>query len=285
MRTLWIGVIALTGLLLAGELTLRIVGATGFPVYVQDAADQYHSAPNQRGALLWRNDWVYNEHGMGVAAPFRPVGSLIIGDSETEGSISFMKQTDKVGPLLQKDTGSIVWPVGAKGWGLANELGWLNSHPEVFALKRIMILSNRGDFGPAHSWDDEFAHPTHYPWFASIYLVGKYFYRPDPRSDDPPPSAESTAKWHDALHRFLTTYRGQVIFIELPVQNDVVKHLDGFRPLTDELAAEHRANLSVIRIADDPAWNAGLYHNDYHPSPAGNRELAAYVSHHLPAVN
>ena len=76
-----------------------------------------------------------------------------------------------------------------------------------------------------------------------------------------------------------------MIFIELPVQNDVVKHLDGFRPLTDELAAEHRANLSVIRIADDPAWNAGLYHNDYHPSPAGNRELAAYVSHHLPAVN
>ena len=287
MLKTWIGAgaaILITGCVLA-EGAARLSGATSVPLYVKDSVDQYRPAANQHGALWRRNDWVYNDRGMGVGPPFQPIGSLVIGDSETEGSVSFMKQADKIGPLLQKDTGDEVWPLGAKGWGLANELGWLNAHSEVFALKRIMILSNRGDFGPAHAWDDEIAHPTHRPLLATAYLVRKAFYKPDPTTDDPLPSPESTRSWHDALHRFLTSYQGQVVFIELPIESDVINHRDGFAPLNDELKVEGRANLYVIRVADDPTWNAGLYHNEFHPSPAGNRELAAFIAHHLPALN
>jgi len=287
MRKSWIVITAaaLVGVYALGEIGARLAGATSFPIYVKDATDGYRPAPNQRGALWRRNDWVYNERGMGVAAPFQPIGSLIVGDSETEGSVSFMKQADKVGPLLQQDTGAPVWPMGAKGWGLANELDWLNAHPEVFELKRIMILSNSGDFGPAHPWDDEILHPTHRPLLEIPYLLQKAFYRGDPLADDPPPTPESTRIWHEALHRFLTAYHGQIVFILLPIQSEVTRHFDGFNPLTTELAAEARPSLFVIRIADDPRWSPGLYHNEYHPGPAGNRELAAYVSHQLPAVN
>ncbi len=278
-----VGVVAV-GLWVAAELMVRAVGATNFPLYVRDSIDGYRPAPNQHGALFRRNDWVYNNLGMGVAGSFRPVGSLIVGDSETEGSVSFMKQADKIGPLLTKDTGQKVWPMGAKGWGLANELAWVNSHPEVFTLHRIMILSNSGDFGPAHPWDDEILHPTHRPMLELPYLLEKKFYKGDPVADDPPETTASTAIWHAALHRFLANYHGQVVFILLPIQSEVASRRDGFAPLTDELKSEGRSNLYVIRVADDSAWRHSLYQNEYHPNPEGNRELAAFVSRQLPPL-
>jgi len=285
MRGIWriaIGVVAALALV---EVAARIAGAESLPIYIKDPVDNYRPAPNQQGALWHRNDWVYNDLGMGVANPFGRVGILIVGDSETEGSVSFMRQADKIGPLLSAATGSVVWPMGAKGWGLANELAWINSHPQVLSLKRIMILSNRGDFGPAEQWDDEITHPTHRPVIVTWFLLRKAFYHPAPLADDPTPTAHSTQIWHAALKQFLDNYSGQVIFVELPVRNDVLNHLDGFSPLNDELTIEHRANVHVIGVADDPAWNASLYKNNYHPSAAGNRELAAYIGQYLRAMN
>src|ERR1700761_6823949 len=86
------------GCWLAAEVLVRAVGATSFPLYLKDSSGAYRPAPSQHGTLLHRNDWAYNDLGMGAVDAFKPIGSLIVGDSETEGSVTFMKQADKIGP-------------------------------------------------------------------------------------------------------------------------------------------------------------------------------------------
>lgn len=268
---------ALCAAFLVLEVFWRVAGVTDFPLYVREAPEAFVPAPNQRGRFLHRFDWAYNEKSMGVARPFQPVGDLLIGDSEIEGSVTFLRQADKIGPLLEEASGITIWPIGAKRWGLDNELAYLNSHPDLFGLKTIILLSNSGDFGPERQWDDEFEHPTRHPLIATPYLLARKFYRADPRADNPQPSPASDKIWHDALHRFLNSYKGRVIFVLLPIQSEVVNHQDHFSPLLKQLALENRSNVSVIRIADDTAWSPSFYQNNYHPNAAGNRELAAFV--------
>jgi len=279
-RIFWLAALLLVALV-GGEVGVRASGLVDVPIYQQDAASGYKPITRQHGRFFLRNDWVYNNLGMGTAADFRPVGTLLVGDSETEGSIAFMRQPEKVGPQLQADLGEPVWPMGAKGWALTNELGWLNSHPQVLGIPRIMFLSNSGDFGVAHPWDNQLLHPTHRPLFALGYVTMRRFVRQPPGVDTMPPTPASLAIWRAALHRFLTSYRGHVVFILLPTQVETANHTDGFQPLTAALALEKDSNVSVVRVADDKNWATDLYKNNFHPNPLGNREIAAFVASQL----
>ena len=115
----------LTGLFLSLaliEIAIRISGIIDFPLYDADNHIGYIPKPNQSGSFLRTHDWQFNSLSMG-ASEFKPsdtvVDTLLIGDSVVLGGNPY-KQSDRLGPQLQKIRGGNVWPISAGSWGLRN---------------------------------------------------------------------------------------------------------------------------------------------------------------------
>jgi hypothetical protein len=51
--------------LVATEVGIRLRGAVDFPIYLVDEQIRYQVQPNQSGAFLRKNTWVFNDRAMG----------------------------------------------------------------------------------------------------------------------------------------------------------------------------------------------------------------------------
>src|ERR1700749_2777557 len=83
----------------AAEVATRLTGVADFPLYRADADLGYVLAPDQKGAFLNKNHWVYNEKSQG-AGPWHPNGKtdlLLLGDSLVLGG-NPVDQPDRLGP-------------------------------------------------------------------------------------------------------------------------------------------------------------------------------------------
>src|SRR5262249_11242049 len=107
--------------LLCVEIGARVSGIGDFPLYIQDAEIGFIAAPNQSGAFLRKNDWMFNEYSMasGAYLPSNEDNTLLIGDSIVQGG-NPLAQREKLGPQLERLLGYPVWPVGVGGWALLN---------------------------------------------------------------------------------------------------------------------------------------------------------------------
>ena len=180
-RVFGIGALAVILAAAAGEFAAR--AALDFPLFGADAEGGYYALPNQRGRFAFRNAWAFNELGMGVAERFAPSTArdvLLVGDSVVYGG-NPVRQENKLGPVLQHQTGWHVWPLSAGSWALQNELIHVRRLPQaVRGADQIVFVLNSEDFAEPSSWANEFTHPRHRPASYLLYGAEKALARSSP---------------------------------------------------------------------------------------------------------
>lgn len=260
--------------LLAGEVLVRAVGLTDYPLYRKDPQVGYIPRADQHGAFLRTNAWAFNDRSMGVAEPFRadPAGVLLLGDSIVLGGDPF-NQVDKLGPMTQRLLGRPVWPIAAASWALENEMQEVLLNPDFLKLKTIVILSNSEDFGAPSRWHSEIYHPTHRPTSALVHVLMKYLTRSSEPVDAPwTPAAERV--WTSSVRDFLRAYHGRIIWIMYPLRQEVGSQPKEF----DDLIGIISGHAEVINLTTDSHWVKELYRDRLHPSRAGNVYIAQRIA-------
>lgn len=273
--------------LLCIEITARLSGIGDFPLYIEDAEIGYVVAPNQSGAFLRRNDWIFNGYSM-ASGPYHPDkndNTLLIGDSIVQGG-NPLPQRDKVGSQLEMLLGHPVWPVGAGGWALLNELAYLRRHRSIVStMDRLIFISNSDDFGEPSFWTSDLDLPRKRPWSVALYAMRRYIFSPagvfSPAAVQMPSSGRD---WRIELSNLLEGYSGHVLMFLYPTRDELAdpalrkERLDKHG---DEAIALGKNNLTVVPIVNDPLWTSNLYRDSIHPTATGNRRLAQIIANSI----
>lgn len=245
-------VLALVPLLIEGGV--RASRVADVPLFVASPQIGYVQRPNQAGAVLWRNDWVFNEESMGVAQKFTGRGVLLAGDSVVCGGNPF-RQSERLGPQLEKMIGRDVWPVCAGAWSLANALAYIRKHPEVETLDTLVFVINPADNALGSSWQGEAAQPTHRPASEAAYAVQRWLLR------DFRPTRSEVAPWRPEMEALLKRYRGRVLFVLYPKKNN--RDFSAFVGLAPTVRV-------TMRLDD--------YRDFTHPTVKGTTALASQIA-------
>jgi lysophospholipase L1-like esterase len=282
--------------LLAIEGIARLSGIASVPLYNVDSEIGYVPQPNQAGAFLRRNDWLFNERSMG-APPFAPEGRaniLLLGDSIVFGGDAY-RQRDKLGPSLQRamQGNYAVWPVGAGHWGVLNEMTYLQRNADLLdQVQTLVWVLITVDFERrVQSWSP-LIHPQKQPLLASVFGLRRFILPRlgltiDPANLAPaehvplegnvPPFekfAASLKAAHPALHVLLVLYPS-------------AQELDdpGLKPaLTiggDLRSFSAAMGFDFVQVAKDSRWRASYYRDPIHPTAEGDEILAEILKNRL----
>lgn len=281
--------------LIAGEIVVRRMGMTDFPLYNADAQIGYILQPNQKGAFLNKNHWIFNEKCQG-AGSWKPNGKtdlLLLGDSIVLGG-NPINQPDRLGPQLQtRLPGWQVWPASAGSWSIANEVAYLKRFPDVAAdVSEIVWVVNPGDLDGPSVWRTDVTHPRTHPWSSLWYVFYKYVLLPRLGMSPPepgaipqnPPILQSTM---DLLHQELSDLKKQnpkcsVLFILYPGKDqEYGVGLAFYEKFHTALGKAVASQAPIFDLLKDPHWNATYYRDGIHPNAVGYHELAEIIANKL----
>jgi lysophospholipase L1-like esterase len=289
--------LGIAGVLLCGtaEVAVRLSGMTDFPLYEADSEIGYILAPNQKGAFLNKNHWVFNEKCQG-AGPWKPNGKtdlLLLGDSLVLGG-NPLDQPDKLGPQLQdRLPGWQVWPASAGSWSVKNEVVYLQRFPEVAGeVSSIVWVVNTGDLDRLSVWRTNVTHPRSHPWSSLWYVFNKYVLLPKLGMSPPEPGAIPEQpvilpETVSALQQELADLKRQkpdrpILFVLYPTKDEErgigMPFYEKFRQALDDVALP---TARVFEVRNDPRWNTGLYRDGIHPNAKGDGVLAAIIAEQL----
>jgi len=286
-RLAWIALVLLIG----GEGIARFSGIADVPLYRVDDEIGYIPAPNQSGAFLRRNDWVFNERSMGARA-FAPEGKknvLLLGDSIVYGGDAY-RQREKLGPRLEETLGGgyAVWPVGAGRWSALNETTYLQRNADLPArMETLVWVLITVDFERRmQSWSP-LIHPQKPPLLAGVFGLRRFILPRLGVTRDPafPPLAPSVPidNQFPLFDKYLSSLRAsnprlRILLVLYP------SLLEGApaQTIAGKLGAlASRLGIGFFRVAKEPRWNSSYYRDVIHPSAAGNVVLANLVKEHL----
>jgi len=256
------------------ESFVRLSYISNIPYYNANNVIGYIPQPNQSGAFLWRNRWVFNDKSMGVAAPFKPVRNaiLLIGDSIVLGG-NQLDQSQRIGVRLAAITGRTVWPISAGSWALQNELTYLRQHPEVVAgIDRIVILSNSEDFGPPSHWASPLTHPLHRPRSMALYALDRYIVKWTKPSTSPAWIVPVRDNRRDFAA--LLAHGKPVTVILYPTKAELQR--DAPCDFAPDWYVPPRSTGHCV--SDIPGWGTAAYQDDIHPTAAGADRVAAFIA-------
>ena len=281
-RAAWVRrlVAAFGALLIIGvvaEVALRLAGIADFPLYRRDQVLSYIPAPNQKGAFLNKQRWVFNDASMGVARSFRPrrTDIVLLGDSIVMGGNS-IDQGSRIGPQIEELTGCRVWPLGASSWSLVTEMRALRLNPRLMLPQTIIVLSNSEDLVEASRYASELSTPTRRPFSILLYSIRKKLrissFGMQPRLSE---------EWKEAVGRFTSEYRGRVIWAFYPSTRELRKPVRAFERIADILPP----HVARFRIDEDPGWGPSHYQDSLHPTEIGSRAVANIIAQHVQPCN
>ncbi len=283
-------------LLLLAEGAARLSGIASVPLYDVDGEIGYIPKPNQAGAFLRKNDWLFNERSMG-APSFAPEGrtnTLLLGDSIVFGGDAY-RQRDKLGPCLERDLGGncSVWPVGAGHWGAMNEMTYLQRDADLLdRMQTLVWVFITVDFERRmQSWSP-LIHPQRQPLSAGVFGLRRFILPRLGLTRDPAflapaehvplesqlPTFEKYIGWLKAAHPRL-----QVLFVLYPSADEFAN--PGYAP-AQTIAADLRriasgAGFGFLQVAKEGRWREDYYRDPIHPTPEGNGVLAAMLKDRL----
>lgn len=158
----WLIALALLGLaaVLAGEVLVRVLGFSQFPLYAPDTAAGYRMKANQAGTFRRHARWVYDGNGMRSQAGADNLAGavLLIGDSIVDGG-SALDQDETIASQLAALSGRQVYPIAAPGWSLGNALGALPTIAGWEQAEAVVLVLNAGDFDYRAEASSEFGFP------------------------------------------------------------------------------------------------------------------------------
>jgi hypothetical protein len=270
------------GLLVAGlaaaEIGARAIGAVDFATYDANPVTGYIPTASTSGRLLGR-DWVFNEHHMGVAAPFAPTPAtdvVLIGDSLVYGTSSY-RQTQRLGPDLQALSGVTVWPIGAGSWSVANEVAYLNANPDVVAgADRLVFIVNYADIQSGSVWKSDLTHPRHHPLSAVAYLAAKILFKPASEAPRFGEEAPVLAGWQNFTARY-----GRPIDVILYPDKAMLTDPAKLKAYRDRLALLTAPNIVFHDLTRDPRWTTEDYMDSIHPRPDSVAKVARFMTEEL----
>ena len=270
------------------EIGSRLTRISDFPIYDANNEIGYIPKASQHGKFLWTHDWIFNEYHMG-ADTFKPSNAediLLIGDSIVLGG-NPLKESERLGPTLQRKINLAVWPISAGSWGMRNELIYLNSNPDVVKnIDTFIFVWNSGDFDQASSWSCEITHPKHPPISAFLYAFKKYVYSFQKCTGEIKPEyLVASGDWHNELKAFINSAamkNKKVVAFLYPDINEQ-KDVNLIKEKLDSHIHEiQQAGIKeVISIGHDPRWGPSNYRDGIHPSGQGNKVLADIIANPL----
>lgn len=151
-------------------------------------------------------------------------------------------------------------------------------------VDQVVFVLNNGDFGEASSWSCEATHPRARPVMALWYLFNKYVYALEKCGQVPSGLQMPPGDLAVELRTFLAANGGKASFVLYP---DVAEAVDS--ALEAAHFASGRAILAtagarnVVRVASDSRWSSRYYKDGIHPTPEGNRVLAAILASQINA--
>ena len=277
------------GLVLLGELALRFMGVTDFPLYLTDEVIGYMPAPEQSGVFLNKNHWRVNERGMGSVA-WRPKGQqdlLLLGDSLVWGG-NPLDQPDKLGPRLQNIVGVEwqVWSAAAGSWSVLNELAYLDRYPDVQRETDVLVwVLNTGDLAASRSlWSSDETHPRKRPVSALLYAMGKYV-APHlgkgitPASAAPQASESVSAVTTDLLKARLTELAAskRILMVLYPDQTELASETPHYLAFRSALKQAMGSCCVLLELRQRKEWTTDLYRDNIHPTAQGNEVFANLI--------
>ncbi len=288
---------AIAVLLAVTELAVRTLGWVDFPIYAVDDEIGYFPQPNQSGAFLQKNRWVFNNRSMGIEAPWKPSGRtdvLLIGNSVILGGNNY-DQPDKVAPQMQShmDAQCAIWPVATGGWSTVNEYRFLERFPDIIDGADFFVWEIMGhQMAGAQGWTYETVIPTHHPVWATGHVVRKLLREKFLQWTLPEPAGQvtdaaelaSNYRQFDAALNQLQRASGKkpagILFL-YPDRRQLQGARQGLEWLVDrdkfELAAAAHG-LVLIDIARYPQWTDAMYRDQVHPTAEGNAMLASILT-------
>ena len=267
------------------EIATRLTRISDFPIYDANNEIGYIPKASQHGKFLWTHDWIFNEYHMG-ADTFKPSNAediLLIGDSIVLGG-NPLKESERLGPTLQRKINRAVWPISAGSWGMRNELIYLNNNPDVVNnIDTFIFVWNSGDFAQASSWSCETTHPKHPPISAFLYAFQKYVYNFQKCNGEIKPEYLVTGgDWHTELKAFISSsaMKNKKVVAYLYPDINEQKDTNLMQQMLDSHIHEiHEAGIKdVISIGHDPRWELNNYRDGIHPSGQGNKVLADIIA-------
>lgn len=273
--------------LLMGEVAIRSVGMTDFPLFDVSYPDVgYVPKPSQSGAFMGK-DWVFNERSMGVAAPFLPsqaVDVALIGNSIVMGGNPF-SQAQRVGPLVQARFPTYkVWPIAAGGWSLPNQIAYLHHNPDVLPASDVVVWEYMtGGASLTSKWRGEYVFPTQRPVCALCYAFVRYVlphvfpYHPDELPPMGPPTEATLQAWDQMLSTIRPNARK--ILLLYPTKVDLRKGSNWLPERASVEALAKRHGFTIVDISRQPEWDVSYYKSDQvHPLPSGNVALSRIIA-------
>lgn len=275
------------------EISLRLLGAVDFPLYKADGEIGYSVAPSQRGSFLVTHTWVYNNRSMGTAldwAPSEKPNILLIGNSIVMGGNPY-SQPEKLGPLIAAYIGNglHLWPIAVGGWTEVNESAYLERNPDIVGAADFFVwIVLSGGLGELSQWRDAF--PTEHPICASCYVARRYVLPRLTRAapvNDLPPTDEPTGINIERFGKSVAALSGATrrvvpgVLLLYPRRAELRDATNGKEWVRERAVFEHLAekhNLRLIDLANRSEWADGLYRDDTHPTPEGNRVLGKIIA-------
>jgi hypothetical protein len=267
------------------EIGARLTRITDFPIYEANNKIGYIPKASQQGKFLWSHNWTFNEYHMG-ADTFNPSNAediLLIGDSIVLGG-NPLKESERLGPTLQRKINRAVWPISAGSWSMRNQLIYLNGHPDVVKkIDTFIFVWNSGDFDQASSWSCEITHPKQPPISAFLYAFQKYVYSfKKCNGEIKPEYLVASGDWHNELKGFINSAAMKNKKVVAYLYPDINELKDSYlmkQMLDSHIDEVHEAGIkNVISVGYDPRWGLSNYRDGIHPSGVGNRMLADIIA-------
>ncbi len=215
---------------------------------------------------------------MGVAEEFAPSSKLdvlLVGDSIVYGG-NPLRQQDKIGPMLEAETGWQVWPISAGSWGMQNELAYLGRIPQAVRTSDVIVfVFNSGDFGDPSSWASEYTHPRSRPTSYLLYLAGKF--RGAPAQ---PPSDLVVKPWADlpeAWNQFVAASRKPVLVVAYPAKAELASGCSWVPDWAKSAGA-------FACFGGDGQMMPEDYRDGIHPSGLGMKKLSSFIRNKVEAL-
>lgn len=263
--------IAIIFLILVFVMELLARSVLDFPLYSADSSVGYWLNPDQSGSFLFKNDWAFNDKSMGVANKFvetKNFDLLLVGDSVVLGG-NPLRQNDKLGPILSRNTGWSVWPISAGSWAMQNELAFLDRNSSILNhIDAIVFVFNSGDFGKPSSWSSEMTHPRSYPRSYLWYLFRKYFFR----SNEAP-----TKQYRVAPRDVLQMWNNFNLDSKVPVIAIGYPALDELNEDCNWIPLDFKKAGHWFCYDASEQHFAGDYRDGIHPSKSGDEKLAKFL--------
>lgn len=266
---------SLIGLLLVVECALRAF--VQVPLYGADNLVGYFPLPNQHGTFL-KNDWYFNELGMGVPQEYSPSARrdiLLIGDSLVYGG-NGLRQPEKLGPTLERLSGATVWSVGAGSWALQNEILFTLRIKAVRKnLDEIVFVVNSGDFGLPSFWSNNLTHPRYIHnirllYFFERYILGKELLKSEPIFVRDLEDHELWMQFIELAHA--NKIRVLVVGYEESLNSGGCNWIPRYISEASRVICFNKSTISKFGLRDN-----------IHPNPEGNQVLANFINRNLTA--